>query len=210
LIDEIEHDGKIYLTSEGIQKQFLQMRKDCKRTGEFEMIPEIWLLGHSSETFRIIPNNSETFRNVPNDSEKLPYSKAEESREKESKEKQSKAEQRTNADSSDDLQSPFSDNLIELLKDAGVDVKRNTLQKISEWIELYDPRSIEEAVNVAISKSGAGKVKNIIGYTSSVLEGWATGKGYPKWVEDRERAIANEKAEHLQPSKISTQILKRI
>jgi hypothetical protein len=186
------------------------MRKDCKRTGEFEMIPEIWLLGHSSETFRIIPNNSETFRNVPNDSEKLPYSKAEESREKESKEKQSKAEQRTNADSSDDLQSPFSDNLIELLKDAGVDVKRNTLQKISEWIELYDPRSIEEAVNVAISKSGAGKVKNIIGYTSSVLEGWATGKGSPKWVEDRERAIANEKAEHLQPSKISAQILKRI
>lgn len=44
LLEIIEHHGKSYITSDGIQKQFLQMRRDCKRAGDFEMIPEIWLL----------------------------------------------------------------------------------------------------------------------------------------------------------------------
>lgn len=204
LIDEIEHDGKTYLTSEGIQKQFLQMRKDCKRTGEFEFIPGIWLLGESSETFRIIPKHSETFGNIP---EKSP--KAKQSRKKEIKENQIKAEQ-FESDSFDDFQSSsFSDLIIESLKGEGVTISRNTLIWIDKAVKTYDRRSIEEAIDTAIKKKDAGEVKNIVGYAKTVLEGWANGKGSPRWLADEERAIAEEKARNMKPAKISIPVLAR-
>lgn len=197
LITTIEYDGKPYITSHGIQVQFLRMRKDCNRTGEFEMIPEIWLVneftGISSE--KILKKE-------------IKYTKQNKTKVKKSKEKQSTE---YNAESSDDFQSFFSESedLIFNLEMAGIKVDKGSRQWIGSAFREYDKRSISEAFATALEKAKSGEVRNAVGYARVTLERWAEGNGSPKWIEVEEKAIAAEKDKQLKPGAITKELMER-
>lgn len=205
------------LTSHGIQKQYLESTiRRIRKYGKYRLLSDEEIKPYmkpdkNGNINLIIENNNGVIAdNNPEIVVNNTQSKTKQNKTKQIKENQNKTNQNTSDDVSADFQSPFSDLIIEALKKEGVTISRNTLQWINEAIKTYDQRSIKEAIETAIEKKKAGDVRNIVGYAKTVLEGWSEGKGSPKWIEDREREIANEKAEHLQPSKISAQILKRI
>ena len=111
------------------------------------------------------------------------------------------------SDSSDSFQSSFSDSVIDRLSSYGVDVKRNTLQLIDEMLRKYDPRSVDEAVDMAIAGYRSGEVRSVIGYMKTVLENWANGKGCPKWVEREEMALAEQKKEYMCPGALAKELM---
>lgn len=202
----VSGDGEDVITSSGVQKRYLSIKSQSRRKAT-DPDPSIWLINDdgsvSSEEFR--KSSEETRRNSVNlriSSDKQKQTKA--NKTEVNKKKQKETEQKdADADFSDSFQSSFSDSLISRLTKAGVDVKQNTLRKVNEWIADYDPRSIDEAADVAIAK----KAKNIVGYMDTVLKGWAQGSGNPKWVEREEMLLAEQKKEHMRAGALTRELM---
>ena len=199
------------LTSHGIQKQYLEstMRR-TRRYGKYRLLSDEelkpYLKPDQNGNIKLIidNNNSDIADNNTNIAVDNTQIKANQNKTKQIIENQNKS----NTDFDDFQSSNFSDLIIDKLKAEGVTISRNTMVWINEAINTYDHRSIEEALNTAISKKKTGDVRNIVGYMKTVLEGWAEGKGSPKWVEEQDRILEEEKLSYMKPGKIHIPIPK--
>lgn len=210
LIKLIDLRGKTIITSKGIQRRYLFIRKYLRRAQEFVPEIEIWLLDDdgndisatdSRQKFNLCNRNDSDIEFLHTETET--ERETEKEKKKETETETDQKQKRADADFSDSFQSSFSDSLISRLTKAGVDVKQNTLRKVNEWIAEYDPRSIDEAADVAIAK----KAKNIVGYMDTVLKGWAQGSGNPKWIEREEMALAEQKKEYMRPGAMAKDLM---
>lgn len=200
------------ITSKGIQRRYYEVQKVRKEEPE----PDYWLLKpHADGVFKGKNPTEKSFQGEKPHGNGVfgsenPQSRAEQSKAEQSRVKKSIAEKSREKeipegsdDLSDDLQSSFSENLIWLLEASGVEVKKNTMQLISDSLKVYDKRTVQEAFETAIEKKRAGKVKSVVGYAKTVMDGWANGKGCPNWIKEHEEALAKEKSEHMKPGKLA-------
>lgn len=75
------------------------------------------------------------------------------------------------ADIDDDfLQNSFSDDVLESLKEAGVDIKRNTMQWVNKIVTQFDRDLVMETIEDAIERHERGNVKNVVGYVNKILK----------------------------------------
>lgn len=163
LITTVDFDGKKYITSEGIQKQFIQLRKDCKRSGDFGLIPQIWLLKGFAEI------SSEEIGRNPKKSPKVKESKG-----KESKQNRTETERKNNNENDPDSDS---DSFLHLIKSIvekfvteGLDVKPNTIEWLKWAVKNFGQSRINEMAEEALSLYREGKVYNPIGYIRNKLD----------------------------------------
>ena len=194
------------LTSHGIQSYYENAGKRRVDNGD----TKYWIISDDNNSISANNNSISADRNSNDDvfmHSEMQQSRAEQNRVENRISEKSREEQRKGnaSEPSDSFQSSFSDSLISRLIEAGVDVKQNTLRKVNEWIAEYDPRSIDEAADVAIAK----KAKNIVGYMDTVLKGWAQGSGNPKWVEREEMALAEQKKEYMRPGALTKELMTR-
>lgn len=170
LIITVDLDGKKYITSEGIQKQFIQLRKDCKRSGDFGLIPQIWLLKGFAEI------SSEEIGRNPKKSPKVKESKVKENKEQNStvnktdKKENNESNSDSETDSDSDYFSPMVKTLIGRLKSEGLDVKPNTVDWLKWMVKEFDESFINDTVEEALTLYREGKVYNPIGYIRNKVD----------------------------------------
>lgn len=192
------------LTSHGIQSYYENAGKRRVDNGD----TKYWIISDDNNSISANNNSISADRNGNDDvfmHSEMQQSRAEQNRVENRISENIREEQRKGnaSDPSDSFQSSFSEDLIFKLQTSGVDVKKNTRDKIREWESLYDPRAIEEAVDTAIGKG----VRSVIGYADKMLQGWAQGKGCPKWVEREEMALAEQKKEYMRPGALTRELM---
>ena len=197
----IEYDGRIILTSEGIQQRFQNIVKGLRRKTPFSPIKELWLLENNEHDFT--RNNPEKVEfPTSKTSQKPPEST--QTKTNKTKEKEIKSN-KTKADDSDGFNKPFSDQMVEMMKSGGATIYKNTNERIREMEAKYDRRAIKEALETAMSKQG---VRSVISYANTILESWSKGSGSPKWVEAEEKRLQAEKSEYMKPGAIVRQYMR--
>lgn len=211
LIVEIEQDGETFITSKGIQKRFLWIRSQCRRTGEFEMVPNVWMIGE------FLPSKSEEIGENTNDAEEIGILPSKSDKEKEKKLKERKVnESKSNKKKDSDffLDNPFSlsyseSELLQALKEMGAKINSRTPHWVSETLKTYDKESIKEAMLIAYQKKNDGELDgSFVGYVNSILKNWANGIGTPDHVARMEANLKEEKLAYMKPGKTAIPVLK--
>lgn len=202
LIVEIEHDGEIYITSHGIQTTFLRMRSECKRSGDFERIPGVWMLDGEKNI------SSDLIRKNPIKSDKVNKSKQKESKTNKTTQEEPAEVGPVESDVFVPSYSEKAEKFNRILENE-MHMGPKEYTWVRDAVDFYDERAIQEAIDLGLKAKSEGRLKgNLLKYVSAVLQNWNLGNGVPEYVKREEANYEEEKAKRTKPGVVVKELMR--